>query len=116
MGENPEPFAECAEWVRQIFIAEGERDDETYRSWQEGLDLSFRQNERVPEPVLEATPLPPRAAAAPTEETTDNRIIGEDDRRRVVHQKVSSRGSDYDSDAESKRFEDIEFANFLRSV
>jgi hypothetical protein len=113
MGEKPELFAEL---VRQTFIAEGEKYDEAVRSWQEGIDLSFGEDERVPEPVLEPAPVPSRADLSLPDEPASSRIIGEDDRRRVLHQEISRRGPGPDSDAEARRYEDYEFADFLRST
>ena len=113
MGENPELFTEL---LLQISIAEGEKYDEAYRSWQEGLDLSFGEYERVLEPVPETTRVSPKAALPPADEPADSRIIGEDARRRVLYEKISTERPDSDSDSEQRRFEDYEFANFLRST
>jgi hypothetical protein len=113
MGEKPELFVEL---LRQISIVEGGRYDEAYRCWKEGLDLSFRKNERIPEPVFETAQFPPRPALSPTDEPAHSRIIGEDNRRRVLHQKVFTDRFDPDSDAKARQREDYEFADLLRSI
>lgn len=113
MGEKPELFVEL---LRQIFIVEGERYDEAYRSWQEGLDLSFEKYEGVPKPVPESARVLTTTALPPADEPADSRIIGEDSRRRVLHEKVLADRSDSYSDAKQERSEDYEFADFLRST
>jgi len=113
MGEKPELFTEL---LLQISIAEGEKYDEAYRGWQEGLDLSFGEYERVPEPVPETTRVSPRATLSAADETTDSRIIGEDSRRRVLHEKIFVDRPNPGGDTEQRRFEDYEFADFLRST
>ncbi len=113
MGESPEPFVDL---LRQISAAEGEKYDAAYRSWEEGINLSFRKNRGVSEPVLETPQLPARASLPLPEEPAHSRIIGENDRRRVLHQEMLTSRSDPDSDAEQRRFEDYEFASLLRST
>jgi hypothetical protein len=113
MGENPGLFAEL---LLQISIEEGEKHDKAYRSWKAGLNQSFGEYEAVPRPVPKATQLSPRAALPTEDEPADSRIIGEDARRRVLHEEVLANRPDPRGDTESERSEDYEFADFLRST
>ena len=113
MGENPGLFVEL---LLQISIEEGEKYDKAYRSWKAGLDQSFGEYEAVPRPVPKAARLSPRATLPTEDEPVDSRIIGEDSRRRVLHEEVLARRADSRGDAEPERSEDYEFADFLRST
>ena len=88
MGETPVLLHEL---LLQISIAEGEKYDEDYRSWQEGFDLSSEESEVTPGIVPESIEPPTVAARPPGVEAGVNRVIGEKDRRRVRVGQVSSK-------------------------
>jgi len=88
MGKTPAPLDEL---LLQISVEEGERYDEDYRSWQEGFDLSDEEDGAAPETVPESTPTPVVAVRSPGVEAGGNRVIGENDRRRVERGQVSSK-------------------------
>jgi hypothetical protein len=77
MGKKPEQLAEL---LLQIAIEEGEKYDEAYENWRKGFDLPSKESKVEPE----STQPPVVADPPPMVETTDNRIIGEKDRRKVL--------------------------------